>query len=216
MGFWNFKSKSTKKNSKTQNRIKITTDLEWNEIEFFINQFAKNKPNLNDGKKIILQFVKDKFPEFNNDFINDIDFHKIQSDFIQWVRIPLIKTPPKLNINSFYFGLFKSSDPQISENNKEVTVIYITGSSVSPADDEDWAVDAEYSPSSKYCVLSSYLKIDNELNNYNHTSDIEQILFNGITNLILVNSMDTLKKLINKDKINVGSGFDSGDCFMIE
>ena len=216
MGFWNFKSKKNNEESTSKKRIEITTDLEWIELENFINQFVKIKSSLDDGKVLILEFIKNKFPDFNSDFLNDIDFHKIQSDFIDWIKIPLSKTPPNTNIISYYFGLFKSSDPKISENESEITVIYITGSEISPKDDEDWALEADYSPSERYCVLPSYSKIDNELSKYKNNSDIEQILFNGITNLILVNTLETLKSLIGKENINIGSGFDSGDCFMIE
>ncbi|WP_321308883.1 hypothetical protein [Marinifilum fragile] len=219
MVFLNFNWKNKKDNEHLSNqesikKTEIREELEWEELEEFINHFAKTKPDLNTGKATIINFIKTKIPSFDHNFIEGIDFLETQKEFLSWVKEPLLKSKPDDNIVGLYFGLFTSSDPQLSKNGKELTVLYIAGSEISPKEDPtDWAVDPTYFPLERYCVLSSFSIIDSELKKYTNTSDLEQVLFNGITNLILLNSMEELGKLSNNEEIYIGSGFDSGDCY---
>lgn len=221
MIFWGWNSKKKKNNEQISKsnpieKIEIKEEIEWTELETFINQFADTKPNLESGKNTIIKFIQENFPSFKSDFMTELDFDAIKNEFIDWLKVPLLKSPPEKEIVAYYFGLFTSSDPQLSESGEEIKVLYIAGSKTTPEQDSiDWAVDPDYFPPERYCILNSYTQIEKELSKYKNTSDLEQILFNGITNLILVNSMDELKQNSNKSGMYVGSGFDSGPCFLI-
>jgi hypothetical protein len=217
--FWSCKSQNEnnqKTNIKMPEKIEIKEELEWSELESFINHFAKTKTDLKTGKDTIISFLNEKIPSFNSDFLKLIDFEELRLKFIDWVKVPLTNSPPEEEIIAFYFGLFNSSDPQLSDDGELVTVLYLSGSITSPEHDSyDWAVDPKYFPPERYCILSAYSAIDKELRKYKNTSDIEQILFNGITNLILTNSLNELKEMTGKNEFHVGSGYDSGDCYII-
>ncbi len=59
MIFWGCNSKRKKNNEQISKsnpieKIEIKEELEWSELEGFINQFAKTKPNLETGKDTII------------------------------------------------------------------------------------------------------------------------------------------------------------------
>lgn len=196
--------------------IEIIDDLEWIDIEKFINQIAEKKPTLTSGKDTIIKFIASHYPEFKIDFLQKLDFYAIQMEFLDWVKEALLESPPPKNIVALYFGLFTSSDPQFAAKDENLIVLYVIGSTISPEQSPiDWAVDSKYFPPNRYCVLSAYSIINQELSKYHNTSGLEQILFNGITNLILINSMDILSSKIKNNSYDIGSGFDSGPCFII-
>lgn len=221
MLFWGCKSKKKKDKerlfiSNPTEKIELREEIEWTELEGFIRHFADRQPSLKAGKDTIIEYVREKFPSFKSDFLLDIDFEATKEEFIHWLKIPLLKSPPDNEIKAFYFGLFTSSDPELSGTGEEIKVLYLAGSITTPEEDSmDWAVDPDYFPPERYCVLTSFIQIERELSRYKNTSELEQILFNGITNLILVNSMDEIKKYSNRSGVYVGSGFDSGPNFLI-
>ena len=62
--------------------------------------------------------------------------------------------------------------------------------------------------------LHEFETVSSELKKYKgDISEIEQLVINGFVNLVLKNSFTELEKLIGLK--NIGSGFDSGDIFII-
>ena len=212
-------SQTDKQKSLSANMVKpieIIDNLDWIDIEKFINQIVAKKLSLTSGKDTIIKFIASYYPEFKTDFLQKLDFYEIQNEFIDWITEALSESLPPKNIVALYFGLFASSDPQLAAPDENLMVLYVTGSTISPEQSPiDWAVDSEYLPPKRYYVLSTNSIINQELTKYHNTSGLEQILFNGITNLILINSMDILSSKIKNNSYYIGSGFDSGPCFII-
>lgn len=97
-----------------------------------------------------------------------------------------------------------------------VKVLYVAGSSASPLENpDDWAVEPEYFPEGRYFVPNEFKLIENELREYDDASDAEQIIYNGLINLILVNSKNELRELIDPNTKHLGSGFDEGPAYYL-
>jgi hypothetical protein len=197
-------------------QIEIKEELEWREIEDFINSISRNKLTLDQGKDSIISFLQKRYPSFDSRTVSKVNFHNLRHEFLDWVRVPLQHSPPDDNIRSLYFGMFESTDPQLVDDGKSVMVFYVAGSDRTPAEDvHDWAVNPRYLPDARYIIFDDYIFLYNELKRYDNHDQVEQIIINGISNLIISNSLLELKHLTGKERLSVGSGFDEGPAFMV-
>ena len=82
-----------------------------------------------------------------------------------------------------------------------------------PNDDFTWVF--EFNPK-LYLELAEFKSIYKELKKYKgNISDIEQLIINGFMNLVIANSIEEIENATNHKKLNLGSGYDSGDIFLI-
>lgn len=198
--------------------------MEWEKIDELLRKHIEEEIDLNEGYIQINKFLSDHgLPNVN------IDIEVASNKFANWLNELLKKEPIPKNIKSIYFGLAKLSFPEL-KNSSDKTTIYISGSHLSPAEDEDWACEMDYSPNGRYFILDDFEKIDAIIeNNSNLSGDFEVLVFNGILNLIIrdvINSCNHLMKykekrfgLINSTKkrneLNYASGYDSGDIYIL-
>lgn len=197
-------------------KIEIKDELEWEEIETFINSLSLKRLGMEEGLTSIHTFLQTHYPDFDSQFVLELDLIQFKLGFVGWVEQRLKQSPLDHNIQSLFFGLFQSNDPEIAQGKESVTILYISGSDQTPDNDpEDWAVDPAYFPDGRYVVVPEYIAIYNELAKYENTMEVEQIIINGMTNLILQNSLNEIGNLTGRAGIYVGSGFDGGTCFVI-
>jgi hypothetical protein len=181
-------------------RIKIESNVEWNELEEVITQTE----NLTTGKEKIINFISRNYAEFSIDFLNEIELEKIKSELLRFTEDTITKELLLTKVKSVNFGIF--------ESNESNYLIYFCGTS-NGIEDEDWACEPEYFPKN-YLKLHEFETVRSELKKYKgDISEIEQLVINGFVNLVLKNSFTELEKLIGLK--NIGSGFDSGDIFII-
>ena len=185
-------------------RIEITADIEWDKLEGIITDFNSD---LKTGKHNIIYFIKNNYPNFNSDFLSHIDLNNIKSEFNNYLFNTISEKPIGNNIKSLNFGLFESDSDTI--------LCYVSGCTLNPKEDVDWAVNPEYFPE-KYLEISEFKVIYNELKKYKgNISDIEQLIVSGFMNLVIASSLKDIDSITNNEKLNLGSGYDSGDIFII-
>lgn len=203
----------TKKES--LNQMELQENLEWEELETFITHF-NDTTDLETGKKSIIEFLSKNSPNFDTEFLNNLEISDFKKELLDWVSVPLTTETPNPSIKSLYFGLFTTPDKELTGQLDEIKVLYVAGSSVSPLDDpDDWAVEPEYLPEARYFVPNEFEQIELELKKYKNTSEVEQIIYNGLINLVLVNCKSELKTLLKERSLHIGSGFDEGDAFYL-
>ncbi len=185
-------------------RIEITEDVEWDELEKIISDFDTD---LITGKQNITDFINNNYSNFNSDFLSKIDLNNIKTEFNNYLTNVVLKKPIGDKIKSLNFGLFESDSDNI--------LCYVSGSNLNPKDDVDWATTQEYFPK-LYLELSEFKIINKELKKYKgNISDIEQLIINGFMNLVIANSIMEIDNVTNNKNLNLGSGYDSGDIFII-
>lgn len=185
-------------------RIEISNDVEWSELEKII---TNHHMDMELGKDVILSFIERNYPKFDTDFAKKIDMKSVQSQFVEYVTEVIQIQPIGNQIKSLNFGLFESSS--------NTFLLYISGSNRIPQESTDWAVNPEYHPEA-YLEIEEYKIIYDELKKYKgNIVDIEQLLINGITNLAIANSLNEIDQLTNSRELVIGSGYDSGDIFLV-
>ena len=195
--------------------MELQENLDWEEIESFLSHF-NHTMNLSDGKNSIIDFLTVNFPNFDTKVLLDLNINDLKNEFLEWVAVPLKTEKPESSIQSIYFGLFISSDKELVDDLDEMKIIYLAGSSISPiVDPDDWAVEPDYLPKTRYFVPNVFKAIELELNKYKNTADVEQIIYNGLINLVIINSKQELKNLLDDESRYIGSGFDEGPVYFL-
>ena len=162
--------------------------MEFEELDKIINTQIKEQPNLKEGWSQLL--------ELSHCSNIEIDLEKTQKEFEEWLMEVIQKEPIPSNISSLYFGLSQLSFPQIDNGNEKFT-IYLAGSTLTPSQDEDWACETEYLPDRRYLLLEAFEEIEKQIKTLNdYQSEMEVLLFNGLLNLLIVNSIPNFKDSI--------------------
>lgn len=198
--------------------------MDWEQIHKILKEQIAKKLNIQSGFRQIEEMIVDNgLPAI------DINLDELKKEFDEWLTEVIEKEPIPKNIKSIYFGLATMSFPNI-ENGKEKTTLYIAGSKSTPKEDIDWACDTEYFPNRRYVLLEDFGKVDTVIKNNKLNGDFEVLVFNGLLNLLIINYMTNCKdKLLTfqdkklglfktvktRDSLHFGSGFDSGDIYLI-
>ncbi len=199
--------------------------MDWKEINDLLNSQIKENTDVFYGYEQIKKFLSQ-----NNLPIAQIDIKGILRDFQDWLIEILEKEPIPNNIKSIYFGIATMSFPEV-DNGKEKTTVYIAGSKMTPTEDADWVCDTAYFPNRRYLLLDDFEKIDKLKSEKKLSGDYEVLVFNGLLNLLVLNSVNNLKYefLTYQDKklgifkiekrrvsLHFGAGFDSGDVYLFK
>jgi len=197
-------------------KISIDRKVGYDTVTQFIASLA-NEKNLDAGKQAIIDFLKQHYPAFDPAFLKDIDLHAFRTEMLERIEEPFDDTPPGDDIRALYFGLFISDRPQFSPTKRPVTIIYITGSKRTPAIDKDgWTNDPAYFPEEQYYIIpDTFAAINQVLEGYTHTEQIEEVIFSGILNLIIGNSKPEIKKYSGLKDFYIGAGFDEATIFSL-
>jgi hypothetical protein len=197
-------------------KVAITEEVAYDSVTQFIGSLA-NVRNLDTGKQAIIVFLRQHYPTFHTEFLNDVDLYALRTELLEKIEDPLSDSPPEDNIRAFFFGLFISDDARFSESRLPVTILYMTGSKRSPeVDVNGWTDSPAYFPEEQYYIIpETFIAINRVLDHYSNTTQIEEIIFSGITNLILGNSLPEIKKYTGREDFYVGAGFDEATIFVL-
>jgi len=188
-------------------------ELDWDVVDAFLQKQIKHKPAFTTGVSEINELLKSH--SIDKVFVN-LDQRRMQDQFNEWLSIASKKNIPK-HIKSIYFGLFSMVDPDNEDNG--ITTIHFCGSPVTPQDDDDWAceVPKSFFPGERYLVLDDFIILDENTKALDVDPDVEVLVFNGLLNLLVLNSVTTvLKKILaNHKEVYLGTGFDAGDTYVL-
>ena len=186
-------------------------------ISNLFNKHIRDKTDLSSGAQELDQFLKENL---HVSFLDKIDLNRLDNEFKQRVKTILSTKRISDKIQSLYFGLVTLAG---HDSNPE-TSIYLTGSKTSPEDDPDWAGDVDYQ-GGEYIYPTDFAIIDPSLSDDMDVKGlVEVIIFNGLLILLIINSLDLIKELTfhktglfskSRKSLWLGSGFDSGDCYLI-
>lgn len=198
--------------------------MDWDEINDLLNSQIKENKDVSSGYEQIKKVLSD-----NNLPIAQINTNQILKEFKDWLIEVIEKEPIPKEIKSIYFGLSELSFPDIDDGQSKTT-IYIAGSKSTPDEASDWNFDTEYLPKRRYLLLDDFEKIDNLKSESEISGDYEVLVFNGLLNLLVANTIKDLESqfltykikkfgLFNsikkREQLYFSAGFDSGDTYLI-
>ncbi|RKS02875.1 hypothetical protein [Flavobacterium sp. 102] len=193
----------------TQNRSLSLKNIEvdWETVDEVLKKHIKDKPTFNEGIKDFQTILNlDK----NIELITNAESDELKSELNSFMKKVLDENKLPDNVKALSFGIFTSI-----VDKKESITIYLSGSGKTPKEDfNDWNVDPIYFP--KYYLIPKYFE-SIKSQNYELNGDLEVLIYNGILNLLIINNIEFFKNEIltsNKD-IYIGSGFDSGDTYLL-
>ena len=165
-------------------------EWDWDLIEPLLLDQIKRKPSFISGFYEIKKLLAD---HSLTGIVDNVEEGRLQAEFNDWLNEIFKNQLPK-KVKSIYFGLFSMVDPDNEDD--EITTIYFCGSTSTPQDDEDWAcwTDDSYLPENKYLVLTDFMIIDQNIKlNRNIEGDINVLIFHGLLNLLILNSLEQIK-----------------------
>ena len=181
--------------------------MNWEQVDSLLKLHIQAKPKLENG----LEDIRNLLSKDNNQLIiENINLSNLKSEFFQYLENAFKWNPIPNNIKSIYFGLFTMDD-----NGKKVTTLYLSGSITTPFKDTlDWNVDPAYFPK-YYFVPNDFITINETYPKL--SGDQEVLVFNGIVNLLIINTIREFEKYLLKKQnvIFLGAGFDSGDTYVL-
>jgi len=181
--------------------------MDWEEVDSLLKLHIQTKAKFESGLEDIRRLLN---KDNNQMIVENFNFSRLKSEFFQFVEKTLGENPIPNNIRSICIGLFTMSD-----NGKEGTTLYLCGSITTPFEETlDWNVDPAYFP--KYYFVPNDFEAINK--SYPDMSgDQEVLVFNGIVNLLIINTIKEFEKYLLKKQntIYLGAGFDSGDTYIL-
>lgn len=188
----------------------------FNLIAELLERQIKGKPDLRTGSAELDTFLRN---QFQISFLDKIDLGRLDMEFREKVKHALTTDTVSNDIESLYFGLLTLAGDSDSTS---LTTIHIAGSKSTPEVDQEWACDVDYKNRS-YINLTDFALIDSSLGGeLDDKGIIEVVVFNGLLNLLLINSLDLIKGLTfqgisqaDRQSLWLGAGFDSGDCYVL-
>jgi hypothetical protein len=189
-------------------------DLDWDIIEPILLDQIKCKPSFISGFYEIKKLLAD---HSLTEVVDNVEEGRLQAEFNDWLNEILTNQIPK-KVKSLYFGLFSMVDPDNEDD--EITTIYFCCSTSTPQDDEDWAcwTDDSYLPDNKYLVLTDFMILDQNIKQSpDIEGDIDVLIFHGLLNLLILNSVEQIKNSLTAThkSLYLGSGFDGGDILIM-
>ena len=189
-------------------------DWDWDIIEPILVDQIKRKPTFVSGFFEIKNLLANQSLAH---ILENVDEARLQAEFSDWANDIFSKRVPK-EVKSLYFGLSSMVDPD--NDSEAITTIYFCGPATTPQEDEDWAcwTDDTYLPENKYLVLTDFMILDQNINLNSHIEgDLNVLIFHGLLNLLILNSLAQIKNsltAINKS-LYLGSGYDGGDQLLL-
>jgi hypothetical protein len=190
--------------------------MDFKPIVELLDRQINDKPDLSAGSRELDNFLRN---HFQISFRDKIDLDRLDIEFKEKVRHALTTDTVSHAIRSIYFGLLTFAG---DSDDTSLTTIHVAGSKSTPGEDEEWACDVDYKNRS-YINLTDFALIDSNLKGeLEDKGIIEVVVFNGLLNLLLINSVDLIKgltfhgySLTDRQSLWLGTGFDSGDCYVI-
>jgi hypothetical protein len=188
----------------------------FNLIIEFLDRQVKDKPDLRTGTEELDNFLRN---HFQISILDKIDLDRLDIEFKEKVKDALTTDKVSNDIRSIYFGLLTIAG---DTDDTSLTTVHVAGSKSTPEKDLEWACDIAYK-SSCYINLKDFALIDSSLGGeLEDKGIIEVVVFNGLLNLLLINSLDLVKGLAfhgssrtDRQSLWLGTGFDSGDCYVL-
>lgn len=147
--------------------------------------------------------------------IRSIDFEADVEPLRTWFSTLLRTDPPPSDVDAFYFGLFTQSFGLIKKST--APAMYIGGSNCFDPDDQfsEWACDPVWFPDHRYPRVQGFRRLARTLPSKGLLADIVADAFVFALAEDLVSQTDRALVLGDRPWRAVGSGYDSGDAYIV-
>ncbi|GAB1372647.1 hypothetical protein MASR1M45_27100 [Candidatus Kapaibacterium sp.] len=193
-------------------RSKLTDD--------FIAKLINTKPDIEEGKKMIFDAVKQIIPAYNIASLKGLDFDRTLIEFENWLVQTITTDPIPISVKSLWFGLADTTNKEDAATGVGGEIqMTIKGTKYLPQTrPKDWFKKDLWDASSKTSEIKAYKTISNSLKNYaDDAQDIQSLVLVSLTVLLIINGFDIIKHefLIYQNSLVIGCGYETGNQYIV-
>ncbi|MCD6067279.1 MAG: hypothetical protein K0S33_2105 [Bacteroidetes bacterium] len=182
-------------------------DTSW---DYLLKMFNAHLP-ANEAWNKLIEFHEKKAPKTYWAKLKEIDLAAEQIVIKDWLQELVKRSPLPETVSALWVGMFKHMREE-----KEVYMIYLTGSDSYTKDDIEWASDPSYLPEDRYAIPATLNEIEGliqkDKTDYHFLDWILPVAYCAfILDEIIRTSLDKKLFLTHKPELFFATGHDSGD-----
>jgi hypothetical protein len=188
--------------------------------EEFIYKLISIKPDIEEGKRMLFEAVKEIIPVYNVTALKGMDFDRTLIEFENWLVQTITADPLPVSVKSIWFGLGDVSNKEDAATGIGGEIqITAKGSKFLPqTKPKDWFKKDLWDATGKSAEIKAFKTISNSLKNYpEDAQDIQSLMLVGLSVILLINGFDIIKHefLVYQNSLVIGCGYESGCHYIV-
>ena len=191
--------------------MKFQHDQSWDSL----TKIFSSKMTAKEAWNKFIDFHEQTTPKPYWTALRNLTIEKEQADIVEWLHHLVTSSPLPEKVVSLWVGILKFAD-----DDKEIPTIYLAGADSYNEENMNWACDPIYLPEDSYAQPPLLQQIDEiaktDKENYEFLDWILPLAYCTLTlDDIIRTKLNKKLFLINKEKLFVATGHDSGDYLNI-
>lgn len=191
--------------------MKFQHDQSWDSL----TKIFASKMTAKEAWNKFIDFHEQTTPKPYWTALRNLTIEKEQADIVEWLHHLVTSSPLPEKVVSLWVGILKFAD-----DDKEIPTIYLAGADSYNEENMNWACDPIYLPEDSYAQPPLLQQIDEiaktDKENYEFLDWILPLAYCTLTlDDIIRTKLNKKLFLINKEKLFVATGHDSGDYLNI-
>lgn len=189
-------------------------------IDAFINKLIKVKPDIDTGKKMIIEAINQIIPNYNFSALKGLDFDRTLIEFENWLVQTITTDPLPISVKSIWFGLGDVTNKEDAATGigGEIQMTVKGAKFLPQTKPKDWFKKDLWDATGKSAEIKAFKTISNSLKNYpDDAQDIQSLVLVSLTVILLINGFDIIKHefLIYQPTLAIGCGYEAGCQYII-
>lgn len=191
--------------------MKFQHDQSWDSL----TKIFSSKMTAKEAWNKFIDFHEQTTPKPYWTALRNLTIEKEQADIVEWLHHLVTSSPLPEKVVSLWVGILKFAD-----DDKEIPTIYLAGADSYNEENMNWACDPIYLPEDSYAQPPLLQQIDEiaktDKENYEFLDWILPLAYCTLTlDEIIRTKLNKKLFLINKEKLFMATGHDSGDYLNI-
>jgi len=191
-----------------------------NKIDNFITSIINTKPDIEEGKRLIFEAVKQIIPAYNITSLKGLDFDRTLIEFENWLVQTITTDPLPISCKSLWFGLADTTNKEDAATGVGGEIqMTLKGSKYLPQTrPKDWFKKDLWDATSKTSEIKAFKTISNSLKNYTEDAqDIQSLVMVSLAVVLIINGFDIIKHefLIYQNSLTIGCGYETGTHYIV-
>ncbi len=189
-------------------------------IDEFIISLINKKPDIEEGKRLIYDAIKQIIPIYNISSLKGLDFDRTLIEFENWLVQTVTSDPLPISCKSIWFGLADVTNKEDATTGVGGEIqMTIKGTKYLPQTrPKDWYKKDLWDATSKTAEIKAFKTISNSLKNYTEDAqDIQNLVLVSLAALLIINGFDIIKHefLIYQNSLVIGCGYETGNQYIV-
>lgn len=193
-------------------RSKLTDD--------FITSLIEQKPDVETGKALIFEAIKNIIPIYNIAALKGLDFDRTLIEFENWLVQTITLDPLPISVKSIWFGLADVSNKEDAATGigGEIQMTMKGTKFLPQSKPKDWFKKDLWDATGKSAEIKAFKTISNSLKNYpDDAQDIQSLVLVSLAVVMLINGFDIIKHefLVYQNSLAIGCGYENGSQYIV-